>query len=69
MLSCAARRARSRRECVSRLGVVEEEADGLQLLEALEVVQKGDLQTLQSEADQLVAITVAARKTARRKGV
>ncbi len=69
----AARRARSRREFVSRLSVVEEEADEsiywLELLEQLGAAPADRLRSLQSEADQLVAIMVAAKRTARLKGL
>lgn len=65
----AARRARSRREFVARMGVVEEEADESQLW--LELLGEADLATPQSvgplraEAGELVAITVASIRTAR----
>jgi four helix bundle protein len=65
----AACRARSRRDFVAKLGVVEEEADEslywLELLADIGAAPSGDLAHLLSEASQLVAIFVSARKTAR----
>jgi len=65
----AARRARSRREFVAKMGIVEEEADESQLwLEMLTesgVVAPAATNGLREEARQLVAMTVASIRTAR----
>src|SRR5437867_9786775 len=64
----AACRARSKAEFISRLGVVEEEADESALW--LELVIEGELmkrrlvQPLWKEADELVAIMTSSRKSA-----
>ena len=65
----AACRARSRREFIAKMGIVEEEADEAQfwidiLIErgAIECKQGTDLR---KEADQIVALTVASIRTAR----
>ena len=73
----AARRAKSRADFIAKLGIVEEEADEslfwLELLEDSssvlnvtadpELIQ--ELKLLQDEANQLVSIVVASKKTAR----
>ena len=67
----AACRARSRREFIAKLGVVEEEAD--EMVFWLEVMVEADLITsaaaskLMTEAHEILAMTVASIKTARRK--
>jgi four helix bundle protein len=66
----AACRARSRREFVAKLGIVEEEADETQFWLDL-VVERGLADTdrvmkLREEAGQLVAIVVSSIRTARR---
>ncbi len=68
----AACRARSRRDFVSKLGMVEEEADeSLFWLELLEGLGCGSplLGDLLREADELTAIITASRKTARGKRI
>ena len=65
----SARRARSRREFVARMGVVEEEADEssfwLDLLVETGLVVSERVAELRHEAGQLVAIIVASIRTAR----
>ena len=66
----AACRARSRREFVARMGIVEEEADETQFWLDL-VVERGlgdaeRVSSLREEARQLVAIAVSSIRTARR---
>jgi len=65
----SARRARSRREFLAKLGIVEEEADEssfwLELLVEAQVVTSERVVELRREAGQLVAITVASIHTAR----
>ena len=65
----AAQRGRTKKEFVAKLGIVEEEADEtLYWLEILDELAAGDLeerQRLHQEANELVAIVVAAKKTAR----
>jgi len=66
----AACRARSRREFLSKLSIVEEEADESQYwLELLFELSRGRddrLSNLQQESGELVAIFVASKKTARK---
>src|SRR2546422_5736302 len=63
----AACRARSRAEFLSKLGVVEEEADEsvfwLELLTDANLVRRERLRDLVSEARQITAIFVASRRT------
>ena len=63
----AACRARSTADFISKLGVVEEEADEsalwLELISDGGVLPRGTTSDLWQEADELVAITVASRKT------
>lgn len=65
----SAQRAKFRADFIAKLAIVEEEADEclywLELLEALEAASEAELQRLRDEADQLVAIVVASKKTAR----
>ena len=65
----SARRARSRREFLAKMGIVEEEADEssfwLELLEEAGLVTSERVVELQREARQLVAITIASIHTAR----
>ena len=65
----AVRRARSRREFLSKLGIVEEEADEtafwLELLVESKLVRAEAASELRDEANQLVAITVSSIRTAR----
>ena len=66
----AACRARSRREFLSRLSIVEEEADEsqywLELLAELSCGRNDRLRALQKESGELVAIVIASKKTARK---
>jgi len=63
-------RAKSKADFIAKLSIVEEEADEsiywLELLEELEMRQDKELQRLRDEANQLVAIIVASKKTARK---
>jgi len=66
----AARRARTRKEFIAKLGIVEEEADESAfwldlLVESGEAVPAVTLRRLEREADQLVAMTVSSIRTAR----
>ena len=67
----AACRARSTAEFVAKLGIVEEEADEcgywLELLIDSGLMSKVQLGDLIKEADEMVAITVASIKTARKR--
>src|SRR5881628_1250224 len=66
----AACRARSRREFIAKMGIVEEEADEsefwLALLAERELVDPKRLAPLREEARQIVAMTVSSIRTARR---
>lgn len=66
----AACRARSRAEFVSKIGVVEEEADEslywLELLSEARIVNGDRLDDLMKEANELTAIFVASARTAKR---
>ena len=66
----AACRARSRKEFVAKMGIVEEEADEAQfwldLVEERRLGQAERVSSLREEARQLVAIVVASIRTARR---
>ena len=68
----SARRARSRKEFLAKMGIVEEEGDEssfwLELLVETGLVTSSRVDRLQQEAGQLVAITVASIHTARRTG-
>jgi four helix bundle protein len=63
-------RARSRKEFIARIGVVLEEADEalfwLELIQRGGLAQSGLLQNLQKEANELVSILVATRRSAQR---
>jgi hypothetical protein len=63
-------RARSKAEFISRLGVVEEEADEsaiwLELIMEGELMKKALVESLWVEADELVAIMTSSRKSAAR---
>lgn len=67
----AACRARSLADFVAKMSIVEEEADEsiywMEILEGLGIGEDGVLKRLKDEADQLVAIVVASKKTARRR--
>jgi four helix bundle protein len=62
-------RAKSKADFIAKLSIVEEEADEsmywLELLEKLAYEQNRDVARLKDEANQLVAIIVASKKTAR----
>jgi four helix bundle protein len=64
-------RGKSRADFIAKLSVVEEEADEsiywMELLEALGQTPKTELTNLKDEANQLVSIIVASKKTARRR--
>jgi len=63
-------RARSVADFISKMGIVEEEADEsmfwMELLIASDLVRKEDLAGLLDEADQLAAIAVSSIRTARK---
>ncbi len=65
----AACRSRSRNDFIAKLSIVEEEADEsvywMEILEELGMKQDQELQRLKDEANQLIAIVVASKKTAR----
>src|SRR5205809_4001304 len=65
----SARRARSRREFLAKMGIVEEEADEsslwLDLLIEARLVTSARVFELRHESEELVAITVASIRTAR----
>jgi four helix bundle protein len=66
----AACRAKSPADFISKMGTVEEEADEtffwLELLEESELITATKLTAIKQEANELIAITVASIKTARR---
>ena len=66
----AACRAKSTADFIAKMGIVEEEADEtlfwLELLEESDLVLAAKLMAIKQEADELIAITVASIKTARR---
>ena len=66
----AACRARSTAEFLSKMGIVEEEADEcvywLELIADCELLPANRLQEILDEASQIVAMTVASIKTARK---
>jgi len=66
----AACRARSAAEFLSKMGAVEEEADEtlfwLELIEEAGLVPPKRLAAIKKEADELVAVTIASIKTARK---
>src|SRR2546427_12553288 len=68
----SARRARSRKEFLAKMGIVEEESDEssfwLELLFEAGLVTSGRVSELRDEAEQLVAITIASIHTAREGG-
>ena len=67
----AATRARSRADFVAKLGVVEEECDEssywMEMIIARKLLKKVRLNSLLTEANELLAITVSSIKTARRR--
>ena len=66
----AACRARSIADFIAKMGIVEEESDEtlfwLELLEESELVSATKLAAIKQEANELIAITIASIKTARR---
>src|SRR6476661_7086509 len=66
----AACRAKSTADFIAKMGIVQEEADEtlfwLELLEESELVTAAKLTAIKQEADEVIAITVASIKTARR---
>ncbi|HWN24634.1 MAG TPA: four helix bundle protein [Candidatus Sulfotelmatobacter sp.] len=66
----AACRARSTSDFIAKMGIVEEETDEtlfwLELLEESDLASAANLISVKKEADELIAITVASIKTARR---
>jgi four helix bundle protein len=66
----AACRARSTSDFIAKMGIVEEEADEtlfwLELLEESQLVPASKLTAIKQEANELIAITVASIRTARR---
>jgi four helix bundle protein len=66
----AACRAKSPADFIAKMGIVEEEADEtlfwLELLEESDLVSPAKLMAIKQEANELIAITVASIKTARR---
>src|SRR5438876_9411836 len=66
----AACRTRSTSDFIAKMGIVEEEADEtlfwLELLEESKLVPAAKLTAIKQEANELIAITVASIKTARR---
>jgi four helix bundle protein len=67
----AACRARSPADFMSKMGIVEEEADEtvywMELLIEAKLVQENDISPLLEEANQILAMTVSSIKTARGK--
>ncbi len=66
----AACRARSTAEFISKLSIVEEEADEtlfwLELIDEMEILDKGSIDFLMKENDEIIAIVVSSIKTARK---
>lgn len=66
----AACRAKSTADFIAKMGIVEEEADEtlfwLELLDESKLVPAAKLTAIKQEANELIAITVASIKTARR---
>jgi four helix bundle protein len=64
-------RARSPRDFIAKMLIVEEEADEtmywLELLEEIDCVSKNKLLELKSETNEIVAISVASIRTARKR--
>ncbi len=67
----AACRAKSTRDFISKMGIVEEEADEslywMEVLSEADIVESEKLALLMKETDELLAIVVASLKTARKK--
>ena len=64
-------RARSKAEFVSKLGIVEEEADEsllwLEIIEEMKIIKPHLIKSLIKEADEILSIVVATIKTAKKK--
>ena len=67
----AACRAKSTRDFISKMGIVEEEADEtlywMEVLSEADIVESEKLALLMKEADELLSIVVASIKTARKR--
>jgi len=67
----AACRARSNADFISKMGIVEEEADEslywMELLIEAEIVESVKLESLMKEANEILAMTVSSIKTARKR--
>jgi len=67
----AACRAKSTADFVSKLAIVEEEADEtlfwLEILSEMEVIDKSHIESLMKENNEIIAIIVASIKTSRQK--
>jgi len=67
----AACRARSNADFISKMGIVEEEADEslywMELIVEAELIKENRVKELMNEGDQFVAIAVSSIKTARHK--
>ena len=67
----AACRARSRAEFISKLAIVEEEADEtlfwLELIKEMEILDNTLLDSLMKENDEIIAIIVSSIKTSRKR--
>ena len=67
----AACRARSRAEFISKLSIVEEEADEtlfwLELIKEMEILDNALLDSLMKEDDEIIAIIVSSIKTSRKR--
>lgn len=65
----ASQRAQSKKAFIAKLAIVEEEADEclywMELLQELGLEQQTELRRLKNEADQLAAIMVTSKKSAR----
>ena len=68
----AACRARSKREFIAKLGIVEEEADEaacwLELIPDAELMKKSRIESLVKETHELIAIIVSTIRSAKRAG-
>ena len=67
----AACRARSTADFISKLSIVEEEADEtlfwLEIIEEMEILDKASIDSLVKENDEIIAIIVSSIKTSRKK--
>jgi four helix bundle protein len=65
----AASRARSKPDFIAKLGIVEEEADEvcywLEILEGLGMTEAKEIDPLKPDANELISIIIASKKTAR----